>query len=1507
MAVWQLGRRTLRRLRIGTIVVFILGFLYILPSLLISIPALQRYAARQVSQELSQLLHAPVELDRVWLDGWHMISLSGVSIRDSLGRRALHATELKAGLDLAPLLAKNELRMTSARLFGLELLIDVDSVTGRSNVQHILDALTQDSGESAALSIDLKNILVRDAALELLRSRIPHERVDSINLQVSQLSVTPDSLSGALEELSFKTLRGFRLTDLSARIHLKQGLLSVDSLRAHLPESSLSLSNLRVDLSARGLSALRLLRVEDLQLALQDLAPLVPALQDAPPRILRGTAVLNTRGRQGDLQELTLRLGDELNLVTDLSFVTDTLGALQSFDIRRQQLDLDAQALSSYTRLFAELGLPEEFLNTFAPLGATRYQGRGHYRVGQELSLSGSLTTALGSWGVRASGQLEGSRLSTLSARLATTGFDLGTLLGEASATGLMQGDLVAELTFPETRSYPKGQARLRLGRLDWKETTYQGLSATVSSLDGLNYQLSVRSDDKRLPLMVDGRASLAKSGDALSDLRLRFRGEQLRLDPFVSGLDRLSVDGSIQVDRLDPKHPQGHLELGLLRGIYRGTPIDLSHSTLALGASEEGGTRLSFTAPWATLEAEGRYDLVSLPRDLLLVLSSELPALEPLLGSPHSRPTSHLRLMATVDSIPSGLSTLIGLPLKVHERTSIKGRLDGPGRQFELEARSSALQLQGHRLTDCRVYVTESSLRLLADAQLADGTELQGIDVHLMARDNLLDLAAYWGHDTRGVEQGRLKLTAQLSAPEKLPMKSLRDLRVQLKIAPSTLRIHTALWQIAPAEVLYAGGLLRIAGLECTTEGRRLSIEGGIGSWLGSEGITARLERINLGYILGAAGVNFSLLNTDLTGIARASLEHGHLQASAEVSSPQLFVNQQDVGALDASVTFSSRDLYLHIDGGVQQTAGGYSSVTGWIKPARGAGLDLTFDADSLDVSFVGSFMTSFLSKLEGRATGRMRLHGLFAEGVTLEGDAAVARGRVGMARFGTEYTFDHTIRLKDERIDLEGLRLRDDQGHTGLLHGYVEHRYFNHFNIQLSMDELQGLKVLSTSSPRFMPIYGQAYARGRAEMRGLASALKVSVDLESEPGTDLMMDFEQMTAGQDESLMRFTNLRQSPHAVGADTLPVAAAAGGLPSTIDLHLKFNITPAARLSLRLGEDNTSLLTGRAEGALEVTVPSNGNPEVYGTLAVREGEYLLTLRQLARKRFTLRNGGVVAFRGNPSAATLQNLTAVYALTANIADLDENVSKLAGRTNIPVHCLLRLSGEVGSPNVKFDLEFPNADSEIERRVRALLNTEDAVMRQMLYLIALGKFYTSDAESRTSTTTNEWTAVASSALSEQLSSWLGSLSKQVRLGTSIKTKSTAFEDTDIELNFSGSFLNNRLTVNGHVGYHDNPYLNNQYLGEFDIEYRLNRSGSWHLKGYNHYNTMYQYLRQNLLTQGFGILYRQRFDSLKELLWPRRYRRRRLQDTLPPSTVLPDTLAQPARTAAEESGETN
>jgi hypothetical protein len=110
----------------------------------------------------------------------------------------------------------------------------------------------------------------------------------------------------------------------------------------------------------------------------------------------------------------------------------------------------------------------------------------------------------------------------------------------------------------------------------------------------------------------------------------------------------------------------------------------------------------------------------------------------------------------------------------------------------------------------------------------------------------------------------------------------------------------------------------------------------------------------------------------------------------------------------------------------------------------------------------------------------------------------------------------------------------------------------------------------------------------------------------------------------------------------------------------------------------------------------------------------------------------------------------------------------------------------------------------------------------------------------------------------------------------------------------------LNNRLIINGNFGYRDNPLANTNFIGDFEAEWLLNRSGDIRLKAYNETNDRY-YTRTNLTTQGIGIMYKKDFNKWSELLFWNKWKLRNLRkkqatarDSIPNDTVKDITKAK-------------
>ncbi|MDE6073356.1 MAG: translocation/assembly module TamB, partial [Muribaculaceae bacterium] len=295
------------------------------------------------------------------------------------------------------------------------------------------------------------------------------------------------------------------------------------------------------------------------------------------------------------------------------------------------------------------------------------------------------------------------------------------------------------------------------------------------------------------------------------------------------------------------------------------------------------------------------------------------------------------------------------------------------------------------------------------------------------------------------------------------------------------------------------------------------------------------------------------------------------------------------------------------------------------------------------------------------------------------------------------------------------------------------------------------------------------------------------------------------------------------------------------------------------------------IRANGSGNLRMTYGSaNEDLRMYGTYTLDRGSYNFTLQDIIIKDFTIKPGSSIAFNGDPFGAQL-DIKATYAVNANLSDLDESFlqDKDLNRTNVPVHALMVVTGDIRQPDISFDLEFPTLTSDTYRKVRSIVSTEDMMNRQIIYLLALNRFYTPDYMGST-TKGNELVSVASSTISSQLSSMLGQLSDNWSIAPNIRSDRGDFSDMEFDLALSSNLLNNRLLFNGNFGYRDKTLNTNQFIGDFDLEYLLNKSGSIRLKAYNRYNDQNYYVKTATTTQGIGVVFKRDFDNIFSFLRP-------------------------------------
>ena len=195
-------------------------------------------------------------------------------------------------------------------------------------------------------------------------------------------------------------------------------------------------------------------------------------------------------------------------------------------------------------------------------------------------------------------------------------------------------------------------------------------------------------------------------------------------------------------------------------------------------------------------------------------------------------------------------------------------------------------------------------------------------------------------------------------------------------------------------------------------------------------------------------------------------------------------------------------------------------------------------------------------------------------------------------------------------------------------------------------------------------------------------------------------------------------------------------------------------------------------------------------------------------------------------------------------------------------MPVNCVLHMSDELFNPILNFAIELPQSDESVQSQVRSLINTDEMLMRQIIYLLVFNRFYTPDYLQNTQNVgLNETYSLLSSTVTGQINSWLNKLTDIFTMGFNFRTDGEGeTASQEYEANFQIHPIN-QLVINGNFGYRYNDLSNRPFFGDLDIEYLLTPNGKFRAKAYTHTVDKYS-LRQANTVQGVGFVFKHDFD---------------------------------------------
>ena len=596
----------------------------------------------------------------------------------------------------------------------------------------------------------------------------------------------------------------------------------------------------------------------------------------------------------------------------------------------------------------------------------------------------------------------------------------------------------------------------------------------------------------------------------------------------------------------------------------------------------------------------------------------------------------------------------------------------------------------------------------------------------------------------------------------------------------------------------------------------------------------------------------------------------------SGKVSLSTLLRRQEDTKQLEADININpskfvvndTKGIYINAD--IHQKNQRTTFVRGAVYPTRDS-LDFKFDADHVNVQIIKPFMAAFSSDVEGEATGHAELYGTFKL-INMKGRLFADRFRLKIDQTNTYYSVSDSIIMDPGIIRVKNATVRDDYGNTALLNGSITHTYFKEANFKFAVTNVNNMLCYNTTSKDNPRWYGRVFGNGSAFIVGKPGDVRIDVNMSAAPKSSFTFVVSDQEEAGEYTFVTFTDRRKAERQAAEDAQKPDFLKrqdnndnkNNSKTAFHINLLVDANPNIALTLVMDPEGGDRIRATGNGNMRIEYDSADGMKMFGNYTAEEGRYNFTLQDIIVREFRLKSGSSISFHGDPMAASL-DIAATYSVNANLTDLDESFAndKDLNRTQVPVNALLKLTGAMSQPDISFDLEFPTLTQDVYRKVRSIINTDDMMTQQMIYLLALNRFYTPEYMAATNRN-NELAAVASSTLSSQLSSVLGQLSDNWTIAPNIYSSKGDFSDTQVELALSSHLLNNRLLLNGNFGYSDNSMNSNSFIGDFDVEYLLTKNGNFRLKAYNRCNDQNYYIRNALTTQGVGIMFKHDFNNL-------------------------------------------
>ena len=1456
--------------RIISIVIWTVIALNLLSAGLLHLPGVQQFLGGKVSALLEEQLGTKVSVGQIDLGLLNRIIIDDILIYDQQRQEMLRVSRLAVKIDYMPL-TEGKIHISSAQLFGAHAHLYRKDAQTAPNFQFVIDSLaSKDTTKQTPLDLRINTFIIRNSSVTYDQHdmaptdglfNLAHLKVKEISGHINLKTLTDDSLNINVKRLGFKDHSGLTIRRLGFHLAAGRKDALLENFQLQMPSSNLRIDTLLANyqLNEKGLVPGSLTFsgvINNTSITPSDLRCFEPSLKNFQRPVMIATSVNGT--------DQMIHVPELLVSTTEKDIDINVNGWLEHWDKQPAwHLQVNQFTLSEASKDFLNkiIKLPDDFTR----IGNLQLTGTFDRDRQGETTLKALLQSGAGDIDVEMA--MDAAR--RFNGTIGTQNLDLKKIL-DNDQLGQATTHLTLEGEWPEKQK-PTIKVDGAIERIDYKDYPFGNINISGNyEKEAISAKINI--DDPHLSAQLDGEVTEdVFEQNSQKAKHIKLQGSVAHFAPTATHLTdqfgNTELSGQIDADftAQNLNNAQGVIRISnfVMTGTEQHKPYYLDNLTLSSGY-DEGIHFLSLKSDFADAELKGQFDYNTLVQSFVNLIGSKLPTLPglpPLTNSVKDNNFSIRLLMSKTD----WLKRFFDIDLELGQPLALTATINDFTRQATVEGDLPSFAYNGSWYSNGYVHVTSPADTLKCDLgiqKLMDDGKRMTIGLQANASNNIIRSSLNWDdHSTDQHMGGRLNCVGQLY--KDLMNKPAAHVRIQ----PSHIILNNGTWDVEPSDVLYSEDRLLVDHF-AVHQGKQHIIIDGIASRLATDTLTADLQSVEIGYILDLVNFHSVEFSGKASGRAKGTSLFSDFSAQADLCVDDFKFEKGRMGVLNAHANWNKEKEQIDIHAIANDGPDVKTLIDGFVSPIHET-IDLAIHADGTYIDFMQNFTYSFLSDVTGHADGDCRVAGTL-DNINLTGKLVVD-GEATVIPLNTTYTLkrDTVVMIPDD-IRLNRIPIYDREGNEAFLSGGIHHQHLTNLSFDLAVDTE---KLLAYDFHEFGDnlFYGTVYASGLVTIHGVDNEVVIDCNVTPLQNSIFVYNASSPDAISTQEFIEWEKETKSTSGLAASTHKAASPTRALDTDIYINFLINATPEAALRLLMDANTYDYITLYGDGAIRATFHNKGAFNMFGTYTVDHGTYGITIQNIIKKNFTFNQGGTIIFGGDPYQAAL-NLQAVYTVNGvSLSDL--NIGNSFTNNSIRVNCLMNISGQPMAPQVDFDLEMPNVNTDEQQMVRSIINGQQEMNQQVVYLLAIGRFYNQGVNNSNNQQSDQTTLAMQSFLSGTLSTQINTLLSQIvkndnwNFGANISTGNEGWHNAEYEGIINGRMLNNRLLFNGQFGYRDNATkANPSFIGDFDLQYLLYPNGNLALKVYNQTNDRY-FTKSSLNTQGIGIIMKKDFNGLSEL----------------------------------------